>query len=130
VATSNVLAGLKDANAIIVLGLEIAGQLVPLVKGAITEIRKIGGGSTTVSYEIVVKADAAELDITTQLAVDDLAAINAELARMGLPPVPPYDSSTEARVPGRKSPDSLPPGVVPITDASVQGPPTKSPKKA
>lgn len=96
-STSNILLALGQSNQAIVLGLEIAGQLVPLVKGAIKEIKKIGGGSTTVSYEIVIQADAAELDAVTQLAVEDLAAINAELAKLGLPPVPPYDSTPEAK---------------------------------
>jgi hypothetical protein len=113
VATSNVLAALSKSNRVIVLALEVAGELVPLVKGTISEIRKLTSGSTTATYDVVVKADAAELDAITQLAADDLAAINAELKRLGQPPIPPYD----------QTPDALPPGVVPITDPSVQGKP-------
>jgi hypothetical protein len=101
VSTSNVLAALSQSNQIIFLGLEIAGQLVPLVKGTIKEIKKLATGGTTVTYEVVVKADSAELDAITQLAVDDLAAINAELKRLGQPPIPPYDASGDSSVQGK-----------------------------
>jgi hypothetical protein len=101
-STVNILSALSDSNQIITLGLEVAGQLVPLVKGAITEIKKISTGAKTETYQVVITADAAELDAITKLAADDLTALNAELARLGVPPVPPYDTSTSAALPAAK----------------------------
>ena len=106
-STVNILSALSDSNQIITLGLEVAGQLVPLVKGAITEIKKISSGAKTETYQVVITADAAELDAITKLAADDLTALNAELARLGVPPVPPYDdTSTSAALPAAKSPNT------------------------
>lgn len=88
-ATPNtVLSTLSETNEYVTLALEVAGVLVPLVKGAIKEIRMIGAQTETVSYEILLQADASELDAVDKLATDDLAAINAELAKRGLPPIP------------------------------------------
>jgi hypothetical protein len=101
-STVNILSALSNSNQIITLGLEVAGQLVPLVKGAITEIKKISSGAKTETYQVVITADAAELDAITKLAADDLTALNAELARLGVPPVPPYDTSTSAALPAAK----------------------------
>jgi hypothetical protein len=101
-STVNILSALSDSNQIITLGLEVAGQLVPLVKGAITEIKKSSTGAKTETYQVVITADAAELDAITKLAADDLTALNAELARLGVPPVPPYDTSTSAALPAAK----------------------------
>jgi hypothetical protein len=88
---NKILTALADANGVIALGLQVGAVVVPLVKGVIKEIRAIGSGTETVSYEIVVQADLAELDAVDKLASDDLAAINLELKVRGIPeiPIPP-----------------------------------------
>jgi hypothetical protein len=82
---------LASANGWITLGLTVGNLVVPLITGLITRIQQIGQGGEVVGYEIVIKADLAELDAVDKLAGDDLAAINAEFTRLGLPtvPVPP-----------------------------------------
>jgi hypothetical protein len=105
-STANILSALSSTNQVITLGLEVAGQLVPLVKGAITEIKKISTGAKTETYQVVITADAAELDAITKLAADDLTALNAELARLGLPSIPPYDDSSSSNAPLPGAPSS------------------------
>lgn len=86
-AVSKVLGLLAESNGYVTLGIEAAGVIIPLIKGLVGEIRKIGGGTETESYQIVITADLAELDDVKKLASDDLAAINAELAKLGQAPV-------------------------------------------
>ena len=87
--TKGVLAALGESNQIITLALELGGTLVPLAKGLVREIKQIATGTETVTYTVLIQTDGAELDAAHKLAEDDLAAINAELARMKLPPIPP-----------------------------------------
>ncbi len=84
-----VLTILQSVNGYIALGLQVGSIVVPLVKGLIVGIRKIGEGTDTEAYEIVVRTDLAELDEVTKLSTDDLAAINAELERLGAPKIEP-----------------------------------------
>jgi hypothetical protein len=86
-AAKNALSILADANEYVALGLQVGNLVVPLVKGLIKEIRVIGQGTETVSYEIVIQTDQAELEDVKKLSTDDLAAINEELTRLGLPTV-------------------------------------------
>lgn len=83
-----VLAALGESNQYITLGIELAGEVIPLAKGLVKEIKQVATGTDTVSYTVLVQTDGAELDAVHQLAEDDLAAINAELKKMGQPPIP------------------------------------------
>lgn len=85
---NKILSTLADANEYVSIGLEVAGVVVPLVKGAITEIKKLGAGTDSETYQVLLQVDAAELDSVDKLAEDDLTAINAELAKRGVPTVP------------------------------------------
>lgn len=88
-STANkVLAALAGANEYVALGLQVGEVVVPLVKGAVKEIRTIASGADTVSYEVLLQVDAAELDAVDKLATDDLEAINLELKVRGVPEVP------------------------------------------
>jgi len=84
---NKVLTALVDANEYVALGLQVGEVLVPLVKGAIKEIRTIGEGKETVSYEVLLQIDGAELDAVDKLSQDDLAAINLELKARGAGPI-------------------------------------------
>jgi hypothetical protein len=85
--TKNVLGILSEAGSIIGIGIPIAGEIIPLATGLVKAIRQIASGTDTVTYEILIQADSKELDAVHQLAEDDLAAINAELAKLGKPPI-------------------------------------------
>jgi hypothetical protein len=85
--TKNILAALSDAGSIIGIGIPIAGEIIPLATGLVKEIRSIASGTETVDYQILIQTDGAELDAIHQLAEDDLAAVNAELAKLGQPPI-------------------------------------------
>jgi len=86
-AISSVLSILSETNGYVTLGIEAAGVVIPLIKGLVGEIRKIGGGTPTEQYQILITADLAELDDVAKLAMSDLLAINAEFARLGKPTV-------------------------------------------
>ena len=87
-SAANILGILQQANGYIALGVQVGNLLIPLGRGLIAEIRKIGAGSESQSYEIVVRMDLAEIEDTKKMSTDDLTAINEEFTRMGLPTVP------------------------------------------
>lgn len=82
---------LGDINTEIALGIQVAGVLIPLAKGLVAKIEGIGTKTTTITFTDLVAADAAELDAIQQLSTDDLTAVNAELVRLGRPPIAPLD---------------------------------------
>lgn len=84
----NVLSTLTGVDGAITLALNIGGVLVPLVKGLILEIKQIASGSETVTYQVLIQADQAELAQVISLSTDDLNAVNAELQRLGAPTLP------------------------------------------
>ena len=86
--TKNILGALSDAGTIIGIGIPIAGEIIPIATGLVKEIRSIATGAETVDYQILIQTDGAELDAIHTLAEDDIAAINAELAKLGQPPIP------------------------------------------
>jgi hypothetical protein len=94
-STKNVLAAMGETNGYVTLGIELAGEIVPLGKALISDIKKISIGGKTYTYEELLAADNAELDVVHGLAAGDLEAANAELAALGLPPLlPPAPAST------------------------------------
>jgi hypothetical protein len=93
-STKNVLGALGEANQYVTLAINIGGVLIPIVAGLVKEIKQITAGTETVSYQILLQTDAAELEAVDKLSQDDLAAINAELAKLGKPPIPPLDPSS------------------------------------
>lgn len=85
-------------NQDIQLVLEIGGVLIPLIKGAITDIKKIFTPQGTVEYTVVIATDQAELAEVATVSIADLVAINAQLKALGKPtldvpaapaPIPP-----------------------------------------
>lgn len=105
-SSSNILSALTDTNAGITLALEIGGQLVPLAKGLVSEIKKIGIGTDTEEYQLLITADASELDAIAKLSLDDLAAINAELTKLGVAPVVPIASGSSSDASPAPSPNA------------------------
>lgn len=85
---SGILGALSESSAVITLALEIGGELVPIFKGAINEIKQIAAGQDSVSYSVLIQGDQADLATVDSVAAADLVAINAELTRLGKPPLP------------------------------------------
>ena len=92
---SKILTGLTETNSIVSLGITVAGVVIPLVKGLVADIKKINTPQGTVAYQIVIAADATEIDGDKTMEVADIAAVNAYLASIGAPlvPVPAPDPS-------------------------------------
>lgn len=88
---STVLSILAASNEYVTLGIQVAGVLIPLGKALVGKIKEIGTGSVTITFTDLIAADTAELDAIQKLSEDELAAVNAELTRIGLPvlPAPP-----------------------------------------
>lgn len=78
-------------NSEVSLGLQVGSVLVPLIKGVIADIKKVTSPEGTVSYQVVIQTDQAELASVAQLSIADLIAINNELKGQGVAPlsVPP-----------------------------------------
>lgn len=90
---NKVLQALSGSAGYVTLAIELGTELIPLGKALVTGIKQISAGASTVTYQVLLQMDAAELDAIDQLSADDLTAINAELKKLGLPPVPPVASS-------------------------------------
>jgi hypothetical protein len=82
------LKSLADVNSEIAIGIVIAGQLIPLFKGAYQAIRNLFAGTATeVDYAQITIATQAEISAAIAAAGVDLDAANAELAKFGIPPI-------------------------------------------
>ncbi len=86
--TLELLQTLAGANGYVALAISAAGVLIPLGKALISKIEDIGKGSVTITFTDLVAADDAELAQVVQQSQADLAAVNGELAALGLPPIP------------------------------------------
>lgn len=93
---STMLNILAASNGYVTLAIQAAGVLVPLGKALVQKIEDIGKGSVTITFTDLVTADLAELDAIQKLSSDEIAAINAELAQLGLPALPPPPSSGDS----------------------------------
>jgi len=82
------LQALQASNGYVALGVSALGIIIPGVKAVISEIKSIGQGSVTITLTDLVIADQAELQKVIETSNADLAAINAELVRLGAPPLP------------------------------------------
>ena len=69
------------------IGVQLGEVVIPLVKGAITAIKTAITGGATISYTVELTAEQTALDEVVTIAENDLALINAELTRMGLPTI-------------------------------------------
>lgn len=84
----SVLTALADANGYVSLALQLGEVLVPIGKALVSKIQSIGQGSPTITFQLLVTQDEAELAGVDQMSTDDLNAINAELVRQGKPALP------------------------------------------
>lgn len=85
---ANILTILQESNGYISLGIQLAGVFVPLAKGLIQKIEGIGAGNVTITFTDLVAHDQDEIAAIVATANADLAAVNAELVRLGHPGLP------------------------------------------
>lgn len=94
---AGVLSSLAGVNGEVAIVLQAGALVAPLVKGIIKEIKAgIGGGTVTIEYTTAIQEGQANLDHA--IATDDavLAAVNAELVRQGVAPLPTPDATPPA----------------------------------
>ena len=100
VQATGFLKSLESVNSEISLGIFIAGQLIPLIKGTYQAIRNLFGGTATeVDYAALQISTQAEILAAIQAAGLDLDAANAELVKLGVAPV-----TLDSPVPGDAPP--------------------------
>lgn len=85
------LDALSEAGGYVGIAVQLGEVLVPIGKALITKIKGMSAGNETIDYQLMVAGDQTELLDVDKLSIDDLAAINAELVRLGKPPlvIPP-----------------------------------------
>lgn len=82
------LNALQLAETTVSIALPVVGQAIPLVVGVIKGIRALKNDATgTVDYVVEVGVVQAQLDAIVTGATSDIDDINAELAKIGLPPL-------------------------------------------
>jgi hypothetical protein len=81
----SILTALTDVNGELTLAIQIAGVVIPLVVGLVQKIKSELSGTQTIEYTVVLKMGQDQLDKIIQGTGGDLAEINAELTRLGLP---------------------------------------------
>lgn len=75
-------------NQEIALGLQIGNTLIPIIKGAVTAIKKILTPQGVVEYTVVITTDQGELLDVATVSIADLIAINTELKAQGATALP------------------------------------------
>ena len=105
---SSVLSALASTNTYVSLGIEVAGVIIPLVKGLIQEIKQIATGEQTVAYQVLLQTDEGDLQQVITVSDADLAAINAELVRLGKSPLPVPAAAAEPAPPAAAPVDVAP----------------------
>lgn len=86
-STANkILDAIAASGSLISIAVPIAGTLIPIVVSVVKSIEGVGAAQT-IEYSLVVQQDQAALDAIIAAGTADLATINAELVRMGMPPL-------------------------------------------
>jgi hypothetical protein len=87
-SASSLLTALADVNGYVSLAVQLGELVVPIGKALVSKIASIGQGNATITFQLLVTQDEAELATVDQMSTDDLNAINAELVRLGKPALP------------------------------------------
>lgn len=69
------------------LALVVGNTIVPVIKGAVKEVKALLGDQT-IDYQVVITTGAAELDGVVSEATTTLQQINEERKAAGLDPLP------------------------------------------
>lgn len=78
---------LGNLDQLVALALQIGGTLAPLVVGLVKEIKSVATPTGDIEYTVVLKVGKDSLDKAEASFEDTLALVNAELVRMGKPPL-------------------------------------------
>jgi hypothetical protein len=87
VTPKSVLDQLSQIGGYVGLAIQVGEVLVPIGKAVVTKIKSALTSVDSEDYQLLVAGDQAELLAVDKLSNDDLTAINAELVRLGKPPL-------------------------------------------
>lgn len=85
--TKNLLDTLSNVGGYVGLAVQLGETLVPLGVALVNKIKGIGTGTATETYQLLVAGDQTELLKVISASQADLAAVNAELVRLGQQPL-------------------------------------------
>jgi hypothetical protein len=106
--TKSLLDSLANVGGYVGLAVQLGETLIPLGVGLVNKIRGISNVESTETYMLLVAGDQTELLQIISASQADLAAVNAELVRLGAQPLPvpatPAAPITPAPAPSGSSP--------------------------
>lgn len=85
---STLLNNLSQVGGYVGIAVQIGEALIPVGKALITKIKNATTGVETIDYQLLISQDQAALVAVDASSNADLAAINAELVRLGAAPLP------------------------------------------
>jgi hypothetical protein len=93
---STLLNSLSQVSGEVGIAIQIGEALIPVGKALVTKIKNSVAGVETIDYQLLLSEDQAALVAVDASSNADLAAINAELSRLGAPTLPvPAPPATE-----------------------------------
>lgn len=87
VTAGNFLSTLEKVNGELVLAVQVAGLLKPIIVGVVKQIKQAVSPTQEIEYTVVLTTGQDKLDKIIDLTDVDLDEINAELTRLGHPPL-------------------------------------------
>lgn len=81
------LSALSLVNGELVLAVQVAGLLKPIIVGVVKQIKQAVSPTQEIEYTVVLSTGQDKLDKIIDLIDTDLDEINAELVRLGHPPL-------------------------------------------
>lgn len=81
------LSALSLVNGELVLAVQVAGLLKPIIVGVVKQIKQAVSPTQEIEYTVVLTTGQDKLDAIIDLTGNDLDEINAELVRLGHPPL-------------------------------------------
>ncbi len=82
----NILDVLKKADQAFVLATDVAGVLVPVIKGVVTLVEQVTKGNE-ITYTVAIKTGLQNLDAADAAFTDVINKVNVERAKANLPPL-------------------------------------------
>lgn len=82
------LSALSLVNGELVLAVQVAGLLKPIIVGVVKQIKSAIPPAQEIEYTVVLSMGQDKLDKIIDLTDNDLDEINAELVRLGHSPLP------------------------------------------
>lgn len=85
--TESLISQLTSLDQLVALALQVGGTLAPLIVGIVKRIESVKTPTGDIEYTVVLSIGQDALNKAEASFEDTLASVNAELVRMGKPPL-------------------------------------------